>query len=242
MAQHWMFYERITTSVPDCSWAARGHACSRGKGKIDGRERLDRFVDPGSFVGTGIRHYPQRIRRGRKKSLGARSGPEAQKSMEGSVHLLAGFHRARRVLGEMPPEIIEAQLLAMKNEHRSSASTIGRGPDFRKGFLLLRGTPKTSGTTPWLAWSRILVILVPARAALSIPAITCLRVHVDGISHMYITGPVVIRRHGEEITSRRRSAVQPPATKTRQRPFPFSKRGRVFRLIRKLLPTSPPTT
>ncbi len=218
-------------------------ASQREKGKLTARERLDRFVDQGSFVENGgyatIRATDFGV--AEKKYLGDGVVTGSAKIDGRQVFISSqDFTVLGGSLGEMHAQkISEAQILAMKNGTPFICINDSGGARIQEGVLALDGYAKifrnntlASGVVPQFS-----VILGPcAGGAVYSPAITDFVFMVDGISHMYITGPDVIKAvTGEEISHEELGGSNAHATKSGNAHFRFSTEDECFAFIRKLL-------
>ena len=143
-------------------------------------------------------------------------------------------------LGEMHAEkIAEAQSLAMKNGTPFIQINDSGGARIQEGILSLNGYAKifrnntlSSGVIPQFS-----VILGPcAGGAVYSPAITDFIFMVDGTSHMYITGPDVIKAvTGEVISHEDLGGAAAHCSKSGVAHFRFASEQECFTFIRRLM-------
>jgi acetyl-CoA carboxylase carboxyltransferase component len=178
------------------------------RGKLTARERLGLLFDPGSFVELGLfaRH------RGRDFGLDGRELPaDAVVTGYGTVdgRVVYAFSQDFTViggtLGEMHArKIMRVQELALAagapvvGIQDSGGARIQEGVDALDGYAgIFRRNTLASGVVP-----QISVILGPcAGGAVYSPGLTDFVFMVEGTSHMFITGPEVIKAvTGEDVT------------------------------------------
>ncbi|TVQ28882.1 MAG: methylmalonyl-CoA carboxyltransferase [Spirochaetaceae bacterium] len=178
------------------------------KGKLTAQERIDLFVDTGSFVETE-RHVV-----GRTHDFGLADKIEPGDGVITGSALVDGrqvwlavqdFTVMGGSLGEMHAQrIANAERMAIRTRTPFIQINDSGGARIQEGVLSLHGygaifreNTNASGVIP-----QISVILGPcAGGAVYSPAITDFVLMVDRISNMYITGPDVIRQvTGEEIS------------------------------------------
>ncbi|MFP4267943.1 MAG: acyl-CoA carboxylase subunit beta [Spirochaetaceae bacterium] len=178
------------------------------KGKLTARERLEKLLDTGSFIEQQpyITGRANQFGMDKKRFLGDGVVSGTGK-VEGKQVFLSSqdFTVLGGSLGEMHADrIAQAQGLALKNGTPFIQINDSGGARIQEGVLSLDGYAKifrnntlASGVIP-----QISVILGPcAGGAVYSPAITDFVCMVDSISHMYITGPDVIKAvTGEEIS------------------------------------------
>src|SRR6056297_1220747 len=178
------------------------------KGKLTAQERIELFVDPGSFVETEAHVM------GRSDDFGLAAKLEAGDGVVTGSALVAGrqiwlavqdFTVMGGSLGEMHARrIANAERMAIQTGAPFIQINDSGGARIQEGVLSLHGygeifraNTDASGVIP-----QISVILGPcAGGAVYSPAITDFILMVDGVSNMYITGPDVIKAvTGEEIS------------------------------------------
>ena len=213
------------------------------KGKFTARERITGLLDDGSFVesqayikgrttdfGMGDKHIPGD---GVVSGTGKINGKQIYISSQ-DFTVLGGS------LGEMHAEkIAEAQGLALKNGAPFIQVNDSGGARIQEGILSLNGYAKifrnntlSSGVIPQFS-----VILGPcAGGAVYSPAITDFIFMVDGTSHMYITGPDVIKAvTGEVISHEDLGGAAAHCAKSGVAHFRFSTEEECFAFIRRLM-------
>ena len=213
------------------------------KGKLTARERIELFVDPGSFVehqtyiegrsgafGLGDKRFPgDGVVTGSAKVNGRQIWLSAQ-----DFTVLGGS------LGEMHARrIAAAQEMAVKTGAPFIAINDSGGARIQEGILSLEGygaifrnNTLASGVIP-----QISVILGPcAGGAVYSPAITDFVCMVSGLSNMYITGPDVIRAvTGEDISHEALGGADAHCCKSGVAHFNFDDEKDCFSLLRQLL-------
>jgi propionyl-CoA carboxylase beta chain len=182
------------------------------------RERIDALLDKGSFVeldmfvrhratGFGIEDSTAPGRRGHHR-VGHRRWPHR-------LRVRRGLHRVRRVPGRggQREDLQSAWTWRWTPAHRHRVEGLGRRPD-PGGVLALDGYGEifkrnvmASGVIP-----QISVIMGPcAGGAVYSPAITDFVYQVEGTSHLFITGPDVIKAvTGEDVTFDMLGGAQSP--------------------------------
>ncbi len=177
------------------------------KGKLTARERLEKLLDEGTFVEIGVFGQSRATDFGMDKK---RYFGDGVVTGYGTINGRLVFVYAQDFtvlggsLGELQAEkIARVQDLAMKNGapligiNDSGGARIQEGVDSLKGYgeIFYRNT-MASGVVPQIA-----VIMGPsAGGAVYSPAIMDFVVMVDKTSHMFITGPQVIKSvTGEDI-------------------------------------------
>ena len=203
------------------------------KGCLTARERLELLLDPGSFVeiGTFVTHRAHDFgmdaeahhRRRRRRRLGHGGRPAG-------LLLRAGLHRVRRhhERGERQEDLRDHGPRAWTTARPVVGLNDSGGARIQEGVLslgayadvFLRNT-LASGVVP-----QISAIMGPcAGGAVYSPAITDFTIMVEGTSHMFVTGPEVIkavtseevslrgpRRRDDAQHARAASPTSPPAT------------------------------
>ncbi len=213
------------------------------KGKFTARERITGLLDDGSFVesqayikgrttdfGMADKHIPGD---GVVSGTGKINGKQIFISSQ-DFTVLGGS------LGEMHAEkIAEAQSLALKNGAPFIQVNDSGGARIQEGILSLNGYAKifrnntlSSGVIPQFS-----VILGPcAGGAVYSPAITDFVFMVDGTSHMYITGPDVIKAvTGEIISHEDLGGAGAHCAKSGVAHFRFANEEECFSFIRRLM-------
>ncbi|MBT9259541.1 MAG: acyl-CoA carboxylase subunit beta [Clostridiales bacterium] len=215
----------------------------REKGKLTARERLELLFDPGSFreLDALVEH------RATDFGMAGRQAP--------GDGVVVGFGQVegRRVyafsqdftvlggtLGEMHAKKIQkVQELALKTGsplvgiQDSGGARIQEGVDALHGFAgIFRLNTLASGVIP-----QISMILGPcAGGAVYSPALTDFIVMVEGIGHMFITGPDVIRAvTGEETSFEELGGARTHNQKSGVAHFYCADERNAFQLVRKLL-------
>jgi propionyl-CoA carboxylase beta chain len=194
---------RTAEAVDPGPGAERQHA----KGRGTARERLDRLLDPGSFVELDA------LTRHRSTNFGM----EARRPFGDGVVTGTGTVDGRPVavfsqdatvfggaLGEVYGEkIVKVMDLALKTGCPVIGINDGGGARIQEGVVALGlygeifvRNVRSSGVVPQIS----LVMGACAGGAVYSPALTDFTVMVDGTSHMFITGPDIIRTvTGEEV-------------------------------------------
>ncbi|MCK4444932.1 MAG: methylmalonyl-CoA carboxyltransferase, partial [Thermoplasmata archaeon] len=178
------------------------------KGKLTARERLDLLLDPGSFkeLDVFVTHRTSDFGMDEKKFLGDGVVTGYGKVDGRQVYVFSqDFTVFGGSLGEMFAEkIIKVMDLAMRNGAPFIGLNDSGGARIQEGVLSLGGYAEiffrnvlASGVVP-----QISAIMGPcAGGAVYSPAMTDFIMMVKGTSHMFITGPEVIKAvTGEEIT------------------------------------------
>ena len=215
----------------------------RQKGKKTARERIDTLLDPSSFIEN------QAYIKGRANEFGM----DKKRFLGDGVVTGAGQVEGRQVflssqdftvlggsLGEKHAEkIAVAQELALQNGVPFIQINDSGGARIQEGVLSLDGYARifknnthASGVIPQFS-----VILGPcAGGAVYSPAITDFIFMVDGVSHMYITGPDVIRAvTGEDISHEELGGAKAHCGKSGVAHFRFGSEDECFAFIRRLL-------
>lgn len=222
--------------------AARQDA-QRAKGKKTARERIDALLDGGSFVESHV------FIQGRSTEFGM----DTKRFAGDGVVTGSGTVDGRRVclssqdftvlggsLGEKHAEKIAAgQETSLRTGVPFIQINDSGGARIQEGVLSLEGYARifrnnthASGVVPQFS-----VILGPcAGGAVYSPAITDFVFMVDGVSHMYITGPDVIRAvTGEEISHEELGGASAHCGRSGVAHFRFGTEDECFAFIRKLL-------
>ena len=179
------------------------------RGKLTARERIEKLLDPGSFVETGlfIQHRCTSFGMDRKKVPGD-GVVTGHGTIDGRLVFVSSqdFTVMGGTLGEMHAEkICQCQEAALKvgapliSINDSGGARIQEGVDALNGFgRIFHNNTIASGVIP-----QISVIMGPcAGGAVYSPALTDFVFMVQGTGQMYITGPAVIKAvTGEEITA-----------------------------------------
>ena len=177
------------------------------KGKLTARERLEKLIDPGSFVEIGMFAESRATEFGMDKKRFAGDGVvTGYGTINGRLVFVYAqdFTVLGGSLGEMHAEkICRIMDLAMENGapviglNDSGGARIQEGVDSLKGYgeIFFRNTI-ASGVIPQIA-----VIMGPcAGGAVYSPAIMDFTIMVDKNSYMFITGPQVIKAvTGEDV-------------------------------------------
>ncbi|MEE8441812.1 MAG: acyl-CoA carboxylase subunit beta [Spirochaetia bacterium] len=233
-------------SQRDTAHAGGGEArieAQHGKGKLTARERIEEFVDPGSFVEhqTYIRGRSEEFGLGNKRNPGDGVVTGSAKVGGRQIWLAAqDFTVLGGSLGEMHARrIADAQVMAMETGSPFIAINDSGGARIQEGILSLEGYGEifrnntlASGVIP-----QISVILGPcAGGAVYSPAITDFVCMVGGVSNMFITGPDVIRAvTGEEISQEDLGGADAHASKSGVAHCNFADEQSGFAFLRKLL-------
>ncbi|NLB50632.1 MAG: methylmalonyl-CoA carboxyltransferase [Clostridiaceae bacterium] len=179
------------------------------KGKMTARERVEKLLDPGSFVETGlfVKHRSSQFGMEDRQAPGD-GVVTGYGTIDGRPVCLAAqdFTVIGGSLGEMHADkIVQTQELAMKIGapmiaiNDSGGARIQEGVDSLAGYgRIFYNNTKASGVIPQLS-----VIMGPcAGGAVYSPALTDFVFMVDDTSEMFITGPQVIKAvTGEEVSA-----------------------------------------
>ena len=213
------------------------------KGKLTARERIGLLLDGDSF----IEHQPYISVRAtdfdldKKKFMGDGVVSGSGKIEGRQVFLFAqDFTILGGSLGEMHAErIAEAQMLSLKTGTPFIQINDSGGARIQEGILSLHGYARifkantlASGVVPQFS-----VILGPcAGGAVYSPAITDFILMVDGVSHMYITGPDVIKAvTGEVISHEDLGGAAAHCQRSGNAHFRFTTEQECFTFLRKLI-------
>lgn len=213
------------------------------KGKLTARERIEKFLDPGSFqeIDKFVTHRTHAF------------GLEDQKYLGDGVVVGYGTVNGRNVcvfaqdftvfggaLGEMhAKKILKVMDLAMNNGvpiiglNDSGGARIQEGVASLAGYGdIFRGNVKASGVIP-----QISIIMGPcAGGAVYSPAMTDFTIMVDETSYMFITGPNVVKSvTGEDISFEDLGGAKTHATKSGVAHFSAPTEDHALALVTKLL-------
>lgn len=213
------------------------------KGKLTARERITGLVDEGSFVESQAYIQGRTTEFGMDKNRFAGDGAvTGSGKINGKQIFLSSqdFTVLGGSLGEMHAEkIAETQSLALKNGTPFIQVNDSGGARIQEGILSLNGYAKifrnntlSSGVIPQFS-----VILGPcAGGAVYSPAITDFVFMIDNTSHMYITGPDVIKAvTGEIISHEDLGGSVAHCAKSGVAHFRFGTEAECFDFIRKLI-------
>lgn len=215
----------------------------KAKGKMTARERIEELVDPGSFreLDRFVTHRCQDFGMQEKLYLG-----DGVVTGHGRVHgrLIYLFAQDFTVFGGALGEahaqkICKVMGLAVQNGapviglNDSGGARIQEGVESLGGYaeIFYRNT-QASGVVP-----QISVILGPcAGGAVYSPAITDFVLMVRETSHMFITGPDVIKTvTNEEVTFEDLGGAETHATKSGVNHFSFDSEAQCLRFLREFL-------
>jgi acetyl-CoA carboxylase carboxyltransferase component len=213
---------RTRKSQAQAPGTERAIATHRERGKMTARERIDYLLDDGSFeeLDALVRHRTHGV------------GLDASRPLTDGVVCGFGSIDGRRVclysqdvtvfggsLGEAHAEKIhKIQSLALKTGVPIIGLSDGGGARIQEGVVALHGfggiffrNAKASGVIP-----QISVILGPsAGGAVYSPALTDFIFMVQGTSHMFITGPDVVRTvTGEDVSAEQLGGAVTHATRS----------------------------
>lgn len=218
-------------------------AAQHEKGKLTARERINMFVEEGSFIEDGTYITGRANDFGLDKNKFPGDGVvTGSGKVDGRQIFLSSqdFTVLGGSLGEMHAErIASAQELALKNGVPFVQINDSGGARIQEGILSLGGYGKifrnntiSSGVIP-----QISVILGPcAGGAVYSPAITDFVFMVEGVSNMYITGPDVIKAvTGEEISHEELGGAAAHCVKSGVAHFMYKTEEECLEGVRKLL-------
>ena len=215
----------------------------KARGKKTARERLEALLDSGSFIESMgyVQTRTSEFGMDKKRFLGdgvvAGSG-----RVEGRQVFLSSqdFTVLGGSLGEKHAEkVAVGQEAALKNGVPFIQINDSGGARIQEGVLSLDGYARifrnntlASGVVP-----QISIILGPcAGGAVYSPAITDFIFMVDDVSHMYITGPDVIRAvTGEEISHEKLGGARAHCSKSGVAHFRFASEDECFAFVKKFL-------
>jgi acetyl-CoA carboxylase carboxyltransferase component len=213
------------------------------KGKFTARERVQTLADEGSFLEQQkyVTSRSADFGMDKKRFLGDGVVSGSAKVNGRQVFLSAqDFTVLGGSLGEMHAErIAEAQTIALKTRTPFIQINDSGGARIQEGVYSLHGYGKifrantlSSGVIPQFS-----VILGPcAGGAVYSPGITDFILMVDEVSHMYITGPEVIRTvTGEQISHGDLGGAHTHSAKSGNAHFRFSSEADCFEVLKKLL-------
>lgn len=197
------------SSRPHESGSDRAVAAQHAKGKLTARERVDLLLDGGSFVETGAlaRHrcsdFGMDARRPDGDGVLTGYGTVDGRAVCVFAHDFTVFGGSMgEVFGE---KVVAVMDLALKTRCPIIGINDSGGARIQEGVVALayyaelgRRTVRASGVIP-----QISLIMGPcAGGAVYTPAVTDFTVMVRGTSHMFVTGPEVLRGvSGAEVTT-----------------------------------------
>ena len=213
------------------------------KGKLTARERITGLMDEGSFIESQAYIQGRTTEFGMDKKRFAGDGVVTGCGKIGGKQVFISsqdFTVLGGSLGEMHAEkIAEAQALALKTGSPFIQVNDSGGARIQEGILALNGYAKifrnnthSSGVIPQFS-----VILGPcAGGAVYSPAITDFIFMIDKTSHMYITGPDVIKAvTGEVISHEDLGGASAHCAKSGNAHFRFETEEECFNFIRALM-------
>ena len=235
-------YNRLRTQMKEGGGQTRIEK-QHEKGKLTARERLDLLLDSGSMIEQQpyITGRSSQFGMDKKRFLGDGVVTGSGKICGSQVCFSSqDFTVLGGSLGEMHAErIATSQELALKNGCPFIQINDSGGARIQEGVLSLHGYGKifrnntiASGIIP-----QISIILGPcAGGAVYSPALTDFVCMVDGVSHMYITGPDVIRAvTGEEISHEDLGGAAAHCGKSGVAHFRFSTEQECMEFLRRFL-------
>ena len=213
-------------------------ARQRERGKLLARERLEKLLDPGSFVELdrfvrhrevefGMRENRPVGRRGRDRATGRSSAARSSSSRRTSRSSAA---RCREVFAEKVCKVMD---LAVKYGCPVIGINDSGGARIQEGVVSLAGyaeifwrNVQASGVVPQIS----LVMGPCAGGAVYSPAITDFVLMVEGTSYMFITGPDVVKTvTGEEVSFEELGGAADARDEVRCRALHAPRRGGVPR-------------
>jgi acetyl-CoA carboxylase carboxyltransferase component len=222
---------------------AKAIEAQHSKGKLTARERLERLLDEGSFreIDVFVTHRATEFGMAERKYLG-----DGVVTGWGTINGRQVFVFAQDFtvfggsLGEAhAAKICKVMDMAMKNGAPIIGLNDSGGARIQEGVMSLAGYAEiflrntlASGLIP-----QISAIMGPcAGGAVYSPAITDFIIMVRGISHMFITGPQVIKAvTREEVTFEELGGADVHATKSGVAHFVADNEDHCFQIIRSLL-------
>jgi len=222
---------------------AKAIEAQHSKGKLTARERLERLLDEGSFreIDVFVTHRATEFGMAERKYLG-----DGVVTGWGTINGRQVFVFAQDFtvfggsLGEAhAAKICKIMDMAMKNGAPIIGLNDSGGARIQEGVMSLAGYAEiflrntlASGLIP-----QISAIMGPcAGGAVYSPAITDFIIMVRGISHMFITGPQVIKAvTREEVTFEELGGADVHATKSGVAHFVADNEDHCFQIIRSLL-------
>ncbi|MFQ6107375.1 MAG: carboxyl transferase domain-containing protein [Thermoplasmata archaeon] len=213
------------------------------KGKLTARERVNALLDPGTFVETDmfVTHRTTDFGMDKKRIYGDGVVTGYGRIDGRLVYIFSqDFTVFGGSLGEMfAQKVTKIMDMAMKNGAPLIGINDGAGARIQEGVISLGGYAEiffrnvlASGVIP-----QISAIMGPcAGGAVYSPAMTDFIIMVKGTSHMFITGPEVIKEvTGEEVTFEELGGAMTHNTKSGVAHFAAENEEHCFHMIRKLL-------
>ena len=213
------------------------------KGRLTARERIDHLLDPGTFVETDmfVTHRTTDFDMDKKKIYGDGVVTGYGKIDGRLVYIFSqDFTVFGGSLGEMfALKIMKIMDMAVKNGAPLIGINDGAGARIQEGVVSLGGYAEiffrnvlASGVIP-----QISAIMGPcAGGAVYSPAMTDFILMVKGGSHMFITGPEVIKEvTGEEVTFEELGGAMTHNAKSGVAHFAAESEEHCFHMVRKLL-------
>jgi propionyl-CoA carboxylase beta chain len=196
-------YKRYTEALPSEAAAERQHA----KGRQTARERIDQLLDPGSFVELDalVRHRSTNFGMQEKRPFG-----DGVVTGTGTIdgRPVAVFSQDATVFGGSLGEVYGEKIVKVMDVAAKIGCPVigindGGGARIQEGVVALglygeifMRNVKASGVIPQIS----LIMGPSAGGAVYSPALTDFTVMVDETSHMFITGPDVIKTvTGEDV-------------------------------------------